>query len=62
MTAASIEFRPEMERQPACKLSVIIFIQQGRSDDVRDLNIAAGQSFPAQTGESVVLGEMEERQ
>src|ERR1700682_5818710 len=34
----ALSFRPKMERQPACKLSVIIF-RKGRSDEMRDLNI-----------------------
>jgi hypothetical protein len=34
----ALSFRPKMERQPACKPSVIIF-RKGQSDEMRDLKL-----------------------
>ena len=57
----ALSLRPEMERQPACKPSVIIF-RKGRLTRCEIWIFAAGQSFPAKTGANAFLRKTEERQ
>src|ERR1700720_1621544 len=52
----ALSFRPKMERQPACKLSVITF-RKGRSHEMRDLNICCWSIVSRQNRRKRVFAE-----
>src|ERR1700747_529082 len=57
----ALSLRPEMERQPACTPSVLIFIffifREGRSDEMRDLNICCWSIVSRQNRRKRVFAE-----